>query len=123
MNKASKRTLGNLYGVHHKLVAVVAYALAISEIDFFVNVAVIFVRRSGILQEVYCITLVPIYLTTFAFDTVRYDAIRYDAVIRLLDYVGNDVELRNEHECEYENTNTKSGTPPSIGIVVYAYCM
>jgi peptidoglycan L-alanyl-D-glutamate endopeptidase CwlK len=37
MNKASKRTLGNLYGVHHKLVAVVAYALAISEIDFFVN--------------------------------------------------------------------------------------
>ena len=36
MNKASERTLGNLYGVHHKLVAVVAYALAISEIDFFV---------------------------------------------------------------------------------------
>lgn len=37
MNKASKRTMDNLYGVHHKLVAVVGYALAISEIDFFVN--------------------------------------------------------------------------------------
>lgn len=37
MNKASKRTMDNLYGVHHKLVAVAAYALAISEVDFFVN--------------------------------------------------------------------------------------
>lgn len=37
MNKASKRTMNNLYGVHHKLVALVGYALAISEQDFFVN--------------------------------------------------------------------------------------
>lgn len=37
MNKASKRTINNLSGVHHKLVALVAYALAISEQDFFVN--------------------------------------------------------------------------------------
>lgn len=37
MNKASKRTMNNLYGVHHKLVAIVGYALAISEQDFFVN--------------------------------------------------------------------------------------
>lgn len=37
MNKASRRTRDNLYGVHHKLVAVVGYALAISEIDFYVN--------------------------------------------------------------------------------------
>lgn len=37
MNKASKRTLNNLTGVHFKLVAVVGYVLAISEQDFFVN--------------------------------------------------------------------------------------
>ncbi len=37
MNKASKRTMNNLYGVHHKMVALVGYALAISEQDFFVN--------------------------------------------------------------------------------------
>lgn len=36
-NKASKRSLERLYGMHYKLVAVVAYALAISEQDFFVN--------------------------------------------------------------------------------------
>lgn len=37
MNKASNRTKNNLYGVHHKLVMLVGYALAISEQDFFVN--------------------------------------------------------------------------------------
>ena len=37
MNKASKRTMNNLKGVNHKLIALVGYALAISEQDFFVN--------------------------------------------------------------------------------------
>ena len=37
MNKASRRTRENLKGVNHKLIAVVGYALAISEIDFWVN--------------------------------------------------------------------------------------
>lgn len=37
MNKASRRTKNNLYGVHHKLIMLVGYALAISEQDFFVN--------------------------------------------------------------------------------------
>ena len=37
MNKASNRTKNNLYGVHHKLIMLVGYALAISEQDFFVN--------------------------------------------------------------------------------------
>lgn len=37
MNRASRRTLNNLTGVHFKLVAVVGYTLAISEQDFFVN--------------------------------------------------------------------------------------
>lgn len=37
MNRASRRTLNNLTGVHFKLVAVVGYTLAISEEDFFVN--------------------------------------------------------------------------------------
>lgn len=37
MNKASRRTRDNLYGVHHKLVMLVGYALAISKQDFFVN--------------------------------------------------------------------------------------
>lgn len=37
MNKASKRTRDNLYGVHHKMVMLVGYALAISDQDFFVN--------------------------------------------------------------------------------------
>lgn len=36
MNKASKRTINNLYGVSPKLVSLVGYALAISEQDFFV---------------------------------------------------------------------------------------
>ena len=37
MNRASRRTLNNLTGVHFKLAAVVGYTLAISEEDFFVN--------------------------------------------------------------------------------------
>ncbi|WP_443863772.1 M15 family metallopeptidase [Fusobacterium ulcerans] len=37
MNRASRRTLNNLTGVHFKLAAVVGYTLAISEQDFFVN--------------------------------------------------------------------------------------
>lgn len=37
MNKASNRTRENLKGVNHKLIAVVGYALAISEVDFWVN--------------------------------------------------------------------------------------
>lgn len=37
MNKASKRTINNLCGVNHKLCMLVGYALAISEVDFFVN--------------------------------------------------------------------------------------
>lgn len=37
MNKASRRTRENLKGVNHKLIAVVGYALAISEVDFWVN--------------------------------------------------------------------------------------
>lgn len=37
MNKASRRTRDNLKGVNHKLIAVVGYALAISEVDFWVN--------------------------------------------------------------------------------------
>lgn len=37
MNKASRRTMDNLKGVNHKLIALVGYALAISEQDFFVN--------------------------------------------------------------------------------------
>ena len=37
MNRASKRTLNNLTGVHFKLAAVVGYTLATSEQDFFVN--------------------------------------------------------------------------------------
>lgn len=37
MNKASKRTMDNLKGVNHKLIAIVGYALGISKIDFFVN--------------------------------------------------------------------------------------
>lgn len=37
MNRASNRTKNNLYGVHHKLVMLAGYALAISEQDFFVN--------------------------------------------------------------------------------------
>ena len=37
MNKASRRTRDNLKGVNHKLIAVVGYTLAISEVDFFVN--------------------------------------------------------------------------------------
>lgn len=36
-NKASKRTRDNLKGVDHRLIALVGYALAISEQDFFVN--------------------------------------------------------------------------------------
>ena len=35
MNKASRRTRDNLKGVNHKLIAVVGYALAISEVDFW----------------------------------------------------------------------------------------
>ena len=37
MNRASRRTRENLKGVNHKLIAVVGYALAISEVDFWVN--------------------------------------------------------------------------------------
>lgn len=37
MNKASKRSRDNLKGVDSRLCAVVGYALAISDIDFFVN--------------------------------------------------------------------------------------
>lgn len=37
MNKASSRTRNNLKGVHENLVMVVSYALAISEVDFFVS--------------------------------------------------------------------------------------
>ena len=37
MNKASNRTKNNLYGVHHKLIMLVGYALGISKIDFWVN--------------------------------------------------------------------------------------
>ena len=37
MNKASRRTRDNLKGVNHKLIAVVGYTLANSEVDFFVN--------------------------------------------------------------------------------------
>lgn len=37
MNKASKRTKDNLKGVDERLSVLVGYALAISEIDFFVN--------------------------------------------------------------------------------------
>lgn len=37
MNRASKRTLDNLTGVHFKLATVVGYTLATSEQDFFVN--------------------------------------------------------------------------------------
>lgn len=37
MNRASKRTITNLRGVHYKLQLIVGYALAISKRDFFVN--------------------------------------------------------------------------------------
>lgn len=37
MNRASKRSKNNLFGVNDKLVMLVGYALAISEQDFFVN--------------------------------------------------------------------------------------
>ena len=37
MNRASKRTRDNLVGVDSRLILLVGYALAISEIDFFVN--------------------------------------------------------------------------------------
>lgn len=36
-NKISKRSRDRLYGVHYKMVALVSYALAISEQDFFIN--------------------------------------------------------------------------------------
>ena len=50
MNYASTRTKNNLKGVHPDLVMVVAYALAISEQDFFVNEGVRTVARQ---QELY----------------------------------------------------------------------
>ena len=37
MNRASKRTRDNLVGVDSRLILLVGYTLAISEIDFFVN--------------------------------------------------------------------------------------
>lgn len=37
MNRVSKRSKNNLFGVNDKLVMLVGYALAISEQDFFVN--------------------------------------------------------------------------------------
>ncbi len=50
MNKASNRSKNNLKGVHPDLIMVVAYALAISEQDFFVNEGVRTLQRQ---QELY----------------------------------------------------------------------
>ena len=45
MYKASKRTKDNLVGVDSRLVLLVGYALAISEVDFFVNEGVRSIQR------------------------------------------------------------------------------
>lgn len=50
MNKASNRTKNNLKGVHPDLIMVITYALAISEVDFFVNEGVRTLQRQ---QELY----------------------------------------------------------------------
>ena len=50
MNKASNRSKNNLKGVHPDLIMVVMYALAISEVDFFVNEGVRTPQRQ---QELY----------------------------------------------------------------------
>lgn len=50
MNKMSNRSKNNLKGVHPNLIMLVSYALAISEVDFFVNEGLRSLQRQ---QELY----------------------------------------------------------------------
>lgn len=51
MNKASKKTKGNLVGVDERLALLVGYTLAISKIDFFVAEGLRSVKRQKKLYE------------------------------------------------------------------------
>lgn len=50
MNKMSNRSKNNLKGVHPNMIMLVSYALAISEVDFFVNEGLRSLQRQ---QELY----------------------------------------------------------------------